>query len=252
MAVTDGHGNPAWSREETILALDLYFRCNGVIPSKADGRVAALSELLRSLPYHDVPSRRPTFRNTDGVVFKLQNLKQVATGRGLTNVSQMDKRIWEEFGNAPDRIAEVSASIVEALKLRPHPSLVLSSEEEFAEGRLLTSLHIQRERSPKLRAKLLAVRFNRGLLSCDICNCTSVDMPKGLEDAIFEVHHTIGLSVAGPRITRLSDVALLCACCHRLLHRMISAKGRWVGIDEIREFRSIKNTLTQVGAASDK
>jgi len=29
MAVTHGHGNPKWTRDETILALDLYFDCKG-------------------------------------------------------------------------------------------------------------------------------------------------------------------------------------------------------------------------------
>src|SRR4051812_38214481 len=103
MAVTDGPGNPPWSREETILALELYIDSAGTIPAKSDNRVTALSQLLRNLPFHDETARRPTFRNPDGVVLKLKNLRQVATGRGLANVSEMDRTIWNELGQSPDR-----------------------------------------------------------------------------------------------------------------------------------------------------
>lgn len=52
MAVTHDHGNPKWTREEVVLALDLYFSCKGTIPRSDDPRVRELSNLLRSLPYH--------------------------------------------------------------------------------------------------------------------------------------------------------------------------------------------------------
>lgn len=88
MARTQGHGNPKWTRDETVLALDLYFDLNGKVPSGADKRVQTLSELLRRFPYHAEASRQESFRNPDGVAFKLQNLRQVATGKGLGNVSE--------------------------------------------------------------------------------------------------------------------------------------------------------------------
>lgn len=33
MAVTKGHGNPNWNRDETILALEAYFALGGKNPS---------------------------------------------------------------------------------------------------------------------------------------------------------------------------------------------------------------------------
>ncbi len=83
MAVTHGHGNPNWTRDEVILALDLFFDCDGNVPGKSDERVKALSDLLRTFPYHSVAARKASFRNPDGVAFKLQNIRQVATGKGL-------------------------------------------------------------------------------------------------------------------------------------------------------------------------
>ena len=101
MAITRGHGNPKWTRDEVILALDLYFDCAGKIPSPKDKRVIELSEILRAFPHHALAARKSSFRNPDGVAFKLQNLRQLDTGDGLGNVSQVDKAVWSEF--AKDR-----------------------------------------------------------------------------------------------------------------------------------------------------
>ena len=49
MAVTHGHGNPNWNRDETILALEVYFATRGRSPGPSDPQVIALSEKLRSL-----------------------------------------------------------------------------------------------------------------------------------------------------------------------------------------------------------
>jgi 5-methylcytosine-specific restriction protein A len=109
MAKTQGHGNPDWIRDETILALDLYFKCNGKMPTGEDPRVHELSVLLRSLPYHLKSHRKKTFRNPAGVAFKLKNLNNVATGKGLSNVSETDRRVWAELGtqrNEVERLAE--------------------------------------------------------------------------------------------------------------------------------------------------
>ncbi|TIW66920.1 MAG: hypothetical protein E5V60_10675 [Mesorhizobium sp.] len=70
-------------------------------------------------------------------------------------------------------------------------------------------------------------------LRCEICDF-SVDAsaPKST-DSFFEAHHTTPLAAAeGERTTRLSDMALVCACCHRFIHRLISDNKRWVGIAE--------------------
>ena len=111
MARTQGHGNPDWTRDETILALDLYFKCNGRMPSPGDTTVRELSTLLRSLPYDPVSHRKETFRNPDGVAFKLKNLNNVATGKGLGNVSEIDRRVWAELGARRDEIKHLAELI---------------------------------------------------------------------------------------------------------------------------------------------
>ena len=111
MARTSGHGNPSWTRDETILALDLYFEFDGAIPSDNDKRIIALSDRLRALSGHAQNARRESFRNPAGVAFKLQNLRQVATGKGLVNVSAMDRLVWDQFGAQRAYVREIARRI---------------------------------------------------------------------------------------------------------------------------------------------
>lgn len=235
MAVTRGHGNPDWTRDETILALDLYFTCNGKMPSSADARVRELSTLLRSLPYHQGTHRNERFRNPDGVAFKLQNLHKVATGKGLGNVSKTDRSVWAELGLRRQEVAKLADLIRRSLKVAELESYPIAEEdEEFFEGRLLTTFHKTKERHRKIRGKLLASRRRRGTLSCDMCQCKSSSTKPAFEDASFEAHHTLPMSMAMERKTQLKDMALLCANCHRLLHRAIAVNQRWLTIGQAR------------------
>ena len=241
MAVTHGHGNPKWTRDEIVLALDLYFSCKGSIPRSDDARVQELSRLLRSLPYFSVAARKATFRNPAGVAFKLQNIRQVASAKGLDHVSGTDRRIWMEFGRHPEKVHRLAVLIrrgIEALGQADEDP----DEEEFAEGRLMTALHKRRERNRKVRARLLAARERNGRLSCDMCDCVSNAVASNMEDATFEAHHRVLLSDAEERSTRLSDMALLCANCHRLLHRAISVAKRWIDVDEGRTLVHVDNS----------
>lgn len=231
MARTHGHGNPNWTRDETILALDLYFDLNEKIPSGSDERVKALSEVLRRFPYHAEASRKESFRNADGVAFKLQNLRQVATGKGLGNVSETDRAVWFEFGASPAATKSL-ANLIRAGITASEDSEPVREDVEFVEGRVVTELHTRREREPKLRARLLSSRHSSGKLFCEMCGAPPLSTNAELQEAHFEAHHIISLSSTGARITRLSDVALLCANCHRLLHRAIAVEKRWLSVAE--------------------
>jgi 5-methylcytosine-specific restriction protein A len=234
MAVTSGHGNPNWAREEVILALDLYFDCKGRPPTPRDARVRELSEVLRAFPHHAESARRDTFRNADGVAFKLQNLRQVATGKGLGNVSRTDKYVWEEFGSDPARVKQLAQLIRAGVKVAHEFREQGADYEVFAEGRVVTEAHLRRERNPKLRSKLLAARRAIGPLTCDVCARQGSGLDVELAQAIFEAHHVLPLSAGEVRATRLADMALLCACCHRQMHKLIAMRRQWLTVADLR------------------
>jgi len=237
MAVTKGHGNPDWTRDEVILALDLYLACEGKMPGPSDPRVVALSTALRLLPIHTEASKNERFRNPAGVAFKLQNIRQVATGVGLGNVSAIDKSVWTDLGGGPQRVHDLATRIRAEGIAGEVPSVeveALDDDEEFVEGRVLTVLHKVRERHPKLRRELLKHRHVNGGLSCDACGDKPKARDKALGEAGFEGHHVVPLAAATERVTKVKDMALLCATCHRIIHRAMHIKRAWVTVADLK------------------
>jgi len=236
MARTQGHGNPKWTREEVLLALALYFESGGRILTKDDPRVRGLSKLLCELPFHGDESRKVSFRNPDGVAFKLQNLHFLATGDGLGNTSRMDQAVWREYHEVPERVIDIASQIRRAAEVVRDSSFPKDVEEDldFLEGRTLSEIHRRIERSASLRIKFVTYRRKKGPLECEICCAKPLKYDPQMADAIFEVHHIVPISQLGLQRTRLSDLALLCANCHRCVHRLISLNGEWLSITDCK------------------
>jgi 5-methylcytosine-specific restriction protein A len=235
MAVTNGHGNPNWTRDEVILALELYHSCSGQLPGPTDHRVRELSALLREFPHHSNAARQVSFRNPDGVAFKLQNLRSVAIGSGLKNTSKVDREVWEELGDNPSRTHELGRLIRQSIAIIDDLPLP-EDEVEFSEGKSATKVHIRRERSAKLRKELIDMRLKQGGMSCDLCATDGSKIDPSLRISMFECHHIIPLSVVGETKTKVKDMALLCANCHRLLHRAIAKRKQWLSIEDAKRF----------------
>ncbi len=243
MARTQGQGNPKWTRDETILALNLYLECNGSIPSRSDPRIRELSDLLNRLPFHSPSARKSSFRNVDGIVFNLQNLRKVATGKGLGNVSEMHRKVWAEFGSKPEILQVLSALIRHESKANAILPIDVDGDE-FSEGRILTALHKTRERDRSLRRRFLAIRRSAGQLTCEMCQSAPMLSEELPDDTVLEVHHVMPIGMAAERKTRLSELALLCANCHRILHRMISVRKRWVSVGDGRSVVQVPTVST--------
>lgn len=104
-----------WTRDEDILALDLFVRAGslngGPLPGKADRRVVELSRQLQSLPVYPLRRRGPKFRNPPGVALKLANFRAVerlvklanripgaeSLPAGMPSTSTVDREVFEEF-----------------------------------------------------------------------------------------------------------------------------------------------------------
>ncbi|RVT86242.1 HNH endonuclease [Inhella crocodyli] len=236
MAVTQGHGNPKWGRDEVLLALDLYLTLGDTIPGPSDNRVVALSEELRKLPIHADAKKNDRFRNAAGVAFKLQNIHQVATGKGLDNFSSTDKAVWEDFGHKPDLVRQLATQIRAQAGDASVAAEAATAEddEEFSEGRVLTAAHKVRERSPALRRKVLKARRAIGPLVCECCARPPLTADASIAEAEFECHHKLPLSQTNATKTKASDVALLCASCHRLIHRLMQTRRGWASVEDLR------------------
>jgi 5-methylcytosine-specific restriction protein A len=227
--------NPAWTRDELILALDLYFQCGQRVLDDSDSRVIELSEVLNSLPIHS--DRQVGFRNPNGVAMKLANFRRLdpaapGEGHGLARGNSLEPLIWDEFATNPSRLRALAETIrlgrsaVEA-QIAPNPDEI-DEETEFPEGRVVFRLHRARERSREAvkRCKELA----RGDLRCRACGFDFAAVYGPLGEGYIECHHVQPVSELRPgHKTKPKDLALVCANCHRMLHR----RRPWLAIDAL-------------------
>lgn len=88
-------------------------------------------------------------------------------------------------------------------------------EQSAIEGRRITVEHLRYERSSKLVAEK---KRSVEPLRCEVCSFDFAETYGELGAGVCEVHHRDPLHT-GQRETTLSDLAVLCANCHRILHR---------------------------------
>jgi len=108
--------NPNWTREETLLGLDLYLRHRPRLLDEEHPEVMALSGMLRRLAELRGTRGKSNFRNPNGVAMKLGNLSsrdpEGPEGRkGLDQGAKaMQAAVWAEFETDPPQFqADVTA-----------------------------------------------------------------------------------------------------------------------------------------------
>jgi 5-methylcytosine-specific restriction protein A len=229
--------NPIWNRDELILALELYFREPQARGSKTHPECAKLSALLNSLPFHR-EGRGDTFRNANGVGMKLSNFlryDETYKGRGLSAGSQLEEEVWNTFAKDIPRLRATAAAIEAGAKELSDEGVRIDADQEVEaeEGRILAVVHQRRERSGKLPVqKKQRVLKEKGTLACEICSFDFAAVYGSLGDGFAECHHDKPVSSlkAGEK-TKLVDLRIVCANCHRMLHR----RRPWITVDALRD-----------------
>ena len=135
--------NPKWTREELVLALDLYFRCPPSKTNKDNPEIIALSELLNSLSLHPQKPEYEKFRNPNGVYMNLCNFlrfDQDYSGTGLKAGGKLEEEIWNEFISNKDKLEKAVQAIIDnASKVtKQMGKKVKLKDEEFEEGQVFT------------------------------------------------------------------------------------------------------------------
>ncbi|MBX9678909.1 MAG: HNH endonuclease [Gemmataceae bacterium] len=216
--------NPDWVRDEIILALDLYFRAGRRQLPATHPDVIALSETLNELPLHQEKARDERFRNPNGISMILGNFLGIDPEHatpGLSRNNRLQEDVWDDFANDPAFLSRTAESIarVAASDVRDQDSI--AAQEVFVEGELLTRLHLLRERNKaSVEKKKEQVLKATGRLACEVCEFDFNVAYGRLGEGFAECHHTRPLAeLSGIRQTRLADLAVVCANCHRMLHR---------------------------------
>lgn len=234
--------NPKWTRQETILALDLYLREPGIrFREPVDPAVVELSELLNQYHRSIGTPQTSDLRNPNGVSMKLGNFMRLDPefkGSGLMNGARLEEEVWDSYANNRDLLRRESALLVE--HIRTASSSTISSllpdlecdDELESEGDPRTYVHRSYERKSGNRRKKVDSIKKRGQPIA--CECCGFDFEKTYGERgrdFIEVHHAVPVSelAAGQKL-RISDLRLLCSNCHRMVHRY----QPWLSVEEVQ------------------
>jgi hypothetical protein len=158
---------------------------------------------------------------TQGNACRLENISNIG------NIDELQFDIWERFKEHFVPTEQQSATTTSAL---------ISELENFnpdltvREGELKLVSHMVKERNRKIvtAKKQQAIRNNS--LKCEVC---TFSFPDTYNSDFIECHHLSPIAQPGVRETRLEDLALVCANCHRMLHTKFS--GQYLTIKQLQE-----------------
>ena len=231
--------NLDWKYDEVVLAASLVAGNDFKGLRAHQQPVIELSTLLRKAPLHPEQDREPNFRSASSVqrkTFDIATQHPDYAGKPTRGNSRLDRKILLEFIADPGRMARVAAEIRSTIlsgEITSIPDDEIEADEISAdEGRLLVARHLRRERSPKLRrTKMAKVQAAGRPIACEVCTFDFGTTYGPLGSDYIEVHHVLPLHASGPVKTRLEDLVLLCANCHRMIHR----SSPWLTPDELRQ-----------------
>ena len=206
--------NYAFSRIETEYAsfvglLDGAHRSTSDFEAKVNGAVLPINDLLASLDSNDS-------LKLDGKPYEISFERETP----IASSPQMTTLTWIEETYR-------SLSPIYRLVAMPWDSTVAASAKEeesfgYPEGRLHYSIHRKKERSPGLikKVKELAKQRDDGRLICTVCDFDFLKFYGERGKDFAEAHHMIPVSeMSEDHISKPEDMAIVCANCHRMLHR---------------------------------
>lgn len=228
----------AWMRDELILALDLYVRDGAAAGVESREELGAT---LRAIPVEPELCADPKFRSPQAVAYKLHNFVGIdpsVPAAGFPHGGKGDQIVWDEFAKDPERLSDTAAAIRSNLSSLT-PDEVEDEAEDLAqaeEGAVLTTVHRKRERSAKLRrTKKARALEETGRLACEACDLDFGEQYGSRGEGFIECHHLQPLSTLRPgQRTALTDLALLCSNCHRMVH----VRQPWLTLDELKAIQA--------------
>lgn len=103
---------------------------------------------------------------------------------------------------------------------------------QFPEGKLVERKHLSRERNQKLiKEAKRRFKLTHGKLFCQICYFNFEEVYGQIGVDFIEGHHTKPVSELNEKSkTKITDIAMVCPNCHRMLHR----RRPWLKMSDIR------------------
>ena len=184
-------------------------------------RIIAKTETHNAIPVTETLWNRVNFQGiSQGNACEISNISNI------DNYDILLQDIWEKFIPFFRTNYKYSGAFTEILENEIES---LDPEISVEEGKLRLVTHYARERDRNIiRAKKQQALNNRKLF-CEVCTFSFIDK-FGAE--FIECHHKTPIAQSGVTETTLNDLGLVCANCHRMLHRKFD--GHFLTMEELK------------------
>jgi predicted HNH restriction endonuclease len=196
--------------------------------------------------YLFAPSRYIGYANNSLLAHKNNNKKNggetnIAISKILGGKPEIDGQLESafvdftiEFGITPKKIER------RFWHFSPSESFIRETNalDSFPEGKVAESLHKRRERNTQLVIEAKRqFKQQHGRLFCQSCGFDFEKVYGILRRDFIEAHHTVPVSeMQAEHETKLSDLIMLCANCHRMAHR----KRPWLTKEQLLSVIGLK------------
>lgn len=198
--------------------------------------------IARANPKTAIPSSLAEFNfktQAGGRIRKVEEIDPKYRDKEAVAINELKKRIWNKFkghflilehniGNISDNEIRREFDLDDAI-----------THNGSIEGATIYRdyrNHLLRERDPKLirDAKGFALAKGNGVITCECCGF-NFNANYGIHGTGFiECHHKIPIAKGGVRRNRFEDLAMVCANCHRMLHRK-NQDNDYYTVEQLRE-----------------
>lgn len=157
---------------------------------------------------------------TQGNACKLENISNIG------NIDELQFDIWQRFTEyfipSEQQSTTTTSAIINELQIT-NPDITVT------EGELRLVAHLVKERNRKIVKEKKQQAINSNTLLCEVC---TFSFPETYQSNFIECHHLSPIGQAGVRETKLEDLALVCANCHRMLHTKFD--GQFLSIQQLQ------------------
>lgn len=188
-------------------------------------KLIAKTDVLNAIPVSTTLWKDVNFQGiSQGNACEIANISNIA------NYDILLQDIWEKF--VPFFRADYisSTNFTESIEAEIENT---DSTISVMEGKLRLVTHFARERDRNIIRAKKKQALQSGNLNCEICQFSFIDK-FGVE--FIECHHKTPISQSGVTETTLNDLGLVCANCHRMLHKKFN--GNFLTMEELKELIS--------------
>ena len=155
------------------------------------------------------------------------NACEIANISNVENYDILLQDIWNKFRPFFRTEFQNSMSFTESIETEIDNA---DNAISVTEGRLRLVTHYARERDRNINKSKKRQALTNQNLKCEVCNFSFIDK-FGVE--FIECHHKTPISQSGVTETTLDDLGLVCANCHRMLHKQFD--GIFLTMEKLKE-----------------